>query len=480
MLITPECDARARSDTPYPFVTMYHEHRRRLLEALRNARAAAVIPTAAHKVRNHDSEYRYRPDSDFWYLTGFDEPDCVLVMLPALHSPTSVAGASANAKDGRAPAPRPEVILYLRDKDREREIWTGRRLGVAAAARELNVDEARPIESLWSDLPKLLENYERIVYRTGIDEARDRRMLETITKLRWAARGTVVPPAELLDVAPFTHELRLKKSAAEIETMRRAARVSREAHVLAMREARPGRRENEIDALIEYTFRRLGSTGPAYTNIVAGGANACILHYVENDEPLRDGDLVLIDAGAEWDYYASDVTRTFPVNGTFGAEQRALYEIVLEAQMRAIEHVTPGVSFVSVHERALEVLCNGLVRLGLLAGTAREAIEKETYKRFYMHRTSHWLGLDVHDCGAYVHDGRSRTLEPGMVLTVEPGLYVAEDDDTVEERWRGIGIRIEDDVLVTAGGHDVLTAGIPKTIDEVEAACRGRALEHSM
>ena len=332
---------------------------------------------------------------------------------------------------------------------------------------------------MWADLPKLLQNYERIVYRTGIDEARDRRMLETITKLRWNARGTIVPPAELLDVAPFTHELRLKKSAAEIETMRRAARVSREAHVLAMREARPGRHENEIDALIEYTFRRLGSTGPAYTNIVAGGANACILHYVENDDALRDGDLVLIDAGAEWDYYASDVTRTFPVNGVFNAEQRALYAIVLEAQERAIRHVKSGVSFVSVHEQALAVLCDGLVRLGLLAGPVAEAIEKEAYKRFYMHRTSHWLGLDVHDCGAYVHDGRSRTLEPGMVLTVEPGLYVAEDDDTVEARWRGIGIRIEDDVLVTERGHDVLTAGIPKSIEEIEAACRGRTLEHA-
>jgi Xaa-Pro aminopeptidase len=450
---------------------MHSDHRRRLLELLRNARAAAVIPTAAHKVRNHDSEYRFRPESDFWYLTGFAEPECVLVLVPAIGgtSPTSDATAVR----------RPETILYLRDKDREREIWTGRRLGVAAAARALGVDEARPIESLWADLPKLLQNYERIVYRTGIDEARDRRMLDTITKLRWNARGTIVPPAELLDVAPFTHELRLKKSAAEIDTMRRAARVSREAHVLAMREARPGRRENEIDALIEYTFRRLGSTGPAYTNIVAGGANACILHYVENDDALRDGDLVLIDAGAEWDYYASDVTRTFPVNGAFSAEQRALYEIVLAAQERAIDHVRPGVSFVSVHEQALEVLCDGLVRLGLLAGPVPEAIEKETYKRFYMHRTSHWLGLDVHDCGAYVHDGRSRMLEPGMVLTVEPGLYVAEDDDRVDARLRGIGIRIEDDVLVTERGHDVLTAGIPKSIEEIEAACRGRALEHA-
>ncbi len=430
---------------------------------MREKRAAAVIPTASHKVRNHDSEYRFRPDSDFWYLTGFAEPDATLVLLPRARD------------DARASAP--ESILYLRDKDREREIWTGRRLGVAGAAASLGVDEARPIEKLWSDLPELLRNCERIVYRTGIDEARDRRMLETITRLRGAARGMIVPPVELLDVAPFTHELRLKKSAAEIETMRRAARVSREAHVQAMKRAKPGVGENEIDALIEYTFRRAGSTGAAYTNIVAGGANACILHYVENNQPLRDGDLLLVDAGAEWDYYASDVTRTFPVNGRFGREQRAVYEVVLEAQLAAIAHVAPGVSFVSVHERALDTLCAGLVRLGLVKDTPKEVVEKETYRRFFMHRTSHWLGLDVHDCGAYASDGRSRTLEPGMVLTVEPGLYVAEDDETVDARWRGIGVRIEDDVLVTANGREVLTEGIPKGVDEIEAACQGRELE---
>jgi Xaa-Pro aminopeptidase len=389
-------------------------------------------------------------------------------MWPRLQAPGS-SSASATT--------RPETILFLRDKDREREIWTGRRLGVASAAGALGVDEARPIEKLWSDLPALLQNYERIVYRTGIDEARDRRMLETVTKLRWAARGMVVPPVEMLDVAPLVHELRLKKSAAEIDVMRRAARVSRDAHVLAMKKARPGVSENEIDALIDYTFRRAGSTGAAYTNIVAGGANACILHYVENSRPLRDGDLVLIDAGAEWDYYASDVTRTFPVNGRFNAEQRAIYDVVLSAQLAAIDHVRPGVSFVSVHERALEALCTGLVHLKLLSGSVKEVLEKETYKRFYMHRTSHWLGLDVHDCGAYVQSGSSRILEPGMVLTVEPGLYVAEDDDTVEARWRGIGVRIEDDVLVTASGREVLTAEIPKSVSEIEATCQGRTLE---
>lgn len=441
-------------------MTIHLEHRRQFLAALERRGAAAVIPTATHKIRNHDAEYRFRPESDFWYLTGFAEPDAVLVLVPAL---------ATTKKPAR-------VVLFLRDKDREREVWTGRRLGLAAAPEKLGVDEARPIEQLWSDLPALLSNVERIVWRTGLDEARDRELAHTVAKLRASAKGGVVPPLEILDPAPLLHEQRLKKSPGEIEIMRRAAAITREAHVAAMRHAQPGRNEREIDALLDMHFRSGGGTGAAYTNIVAGGANATILHYVENDQRLLDGDLLLVDAGCEFDYYASDVTRTFPVNGRFSAEQRALYEIVLDAQLLAIAHVRPGVSFTSVHEVALERLVRGLVDLGLLQGPVATAIEKRTYERFYMHRTSHWLGLDVHDCGAYVVDGRSRALEPGMVLTVEPGLYVAEDDTTVEARWRGIGIRIEDDVLVTTSGQDVLTAGIPKGVDEVEAVSGGRAL----
>lgn len=449
---------------------MYREHRQRLLEVLASRRAAAVIATSDHKIRNHDCEYRFRPDSDFWYLTGFAEPDAVLVLLPGL--------ATASSGNGRTTAVR-KSVLYLRESDRDREIWTGRRLGVAAAAAALGVDEARPIDALWHELPELLKNYERLVYRVGLDEARDRNMLKTIERLRMQAKGGIAPPLELLDPQPFTHELRLKKSAAEIDVMRQAAAISREAHVHAMRAAGPGMGEHEIEALVEYTFRRLGSTGPAYTSIVAGGANACILHYVENNQALRDGELLLIDAGAENEYYASDVTRTFPINGRFNSEQRALYELVLEAQLAAIAAVRPGVSFVSIHDVAVEILCAGLVRLGLLAGPVEKVLRSEAYRRFYMHRTSHWLGLDVHDCGAYLHEGASRKLEAGMVLTVEPGLYVAPDDESVEARWRGIGVRIEDDVLVTATGHDVLTEGIPKGVDEIEATCQGRSLEHS-
>ena len=438
---------------------MYSEHRRRFQELLRAERAAAVIPTASHKVRNHDAEYRFRPESDFWYLTGFEEPDCCLVLLPGL-------GADE----------RPRSVLFLRDKDKERELWTGRRLGVAEAPARLGVDEARPIEKLWHDLPKLLENHERILYRTGVDPARDQKFLEATTRMRSAARGNVLPPAEIADVAKTLHELRLFKSPGELEKMRRAAAITREAHIEAMRRSRPGVNEAEIDALLEYTFRRNGCTGAAYTPIVAGGANACILHYVENKRPLEDGDLLLIDAGAEFDHYACDVTRTFPVNGRFSADQRAVYSIVLAAQKAAIAHCRPGVSFVSVHERALEVLVRGLVDLGLLAGPTEKELAGEGYKRFYMHRTSHWLGLDVHDCGAYARDGASRILAPGMVLTIEPGLYLAPDDDTLDPRWRGIGVRIEDDVLVTAAGCEVLTADIPKDVDEVEAVCQARAL----
>jgi Xaa-Pro aminopeptidase len=438
---------------------MFVEHRRRLLEILRAERAAAVVPTSSSKVRNHDAHYRFRPDSDFWYLTGFAEPESVLVLAPRS------AGAG------------PESVLFLRDKDREQEIWNGRRLGVAAAPGKLGVDEARPIERLAQDLPLLLEGFERIVYRTGIDEGRDRLMIETVSRMRARARGLVPPPVEILDTAPFVHELRLKKSAREVEILRRAAAITREAHEAAMRIARPGVGECEVEAALEHAFRRLGSTGPAYTPIVAGGANATILHYVENGDPLRDGDLLLIDAGAESEYYASDVTRTFPVGPRFSPEQRALYDLVLEAQLAAIEEVRPGAAFTAPHERALRILCAGLVKLGLLAGPVEELIRSSSYRRFYMHRTSHWLGLDVHDCGAYVRDGAPRVLEAGMVLTVEPGLYVAADDADVEPRWRGIGIRIEDDVLVTADGREVLTEGIPKTVEAIESARGRRSLE---
>jgi Xaa-Pro aminopeptidase len=339
---------------------------------------------------------------------------------------------------------------------------------VLAAPSELGVDAAHPIGELWNKLPELLRNYERLAYRTGQDEARDREMLAMLARMRSQTRANWTAPQEVLDTAPVLHELRLIKSPAEIEVMRRAAAITAEAHLAAMRAARPGVRENEIEALIEYTFRRRGATAPAYGTIVAGGDHACTLHYVRNDAVLRGGDLLLIDAGAEFECYASDVTRTFPVSGRFSAEQRALYQVVLEAQLAGIARVRPGAAFGDVHDAALRKLIGGLIALGLLGGPLEDELKKDDYKRFYMHRTSHWLGLDVHDCGVYVQNGASRRLEPGMVLTVEPGLYVAADEERVEPRWRGIGIRVEDDVLVTATGGEVLTAAIPKSIAELE------------
>jgi Xaa-Pro aminopeptidase len=416
--------------------------------------AAAVIPTASPKVRNHDSEYRFRPDSDFWYLSGFGEPESVLVLLPS--TPAHAA---------------PRSILFLREKKREEEVWTGLRLGVEAAPASLGVDAAFPIGELWTRLPDLLKGFERIVWRNGVDETRDRNLHGVLNRLRSQVRSEAALPMEVLDPAAVLHELRLFKTPSEIELMRKAAAITTEAHIAAMRETRPGMGENEIDALLSYTFARRGASGAAYGNIVAGGVNACILHYHENDRPLRDGELLLIDAGAEFYCYASDVTRTFPINGKFSDAQRELYEVVLGAQLAAIEHVRPGNSFQSVHEIAVRVLCAGLARLGLLPGEP-ESIEADgSFKRFYMHRTGHWLGLDVHDCGAYVIAGKSRNMEAGQVLTVEPGLYIAAEDESVEARWRGIGIRIEDDILVTENGHEVLTAAIPKSVVEIERAC---------
>jgi len=436
---------------------MYRQHRERFLDVLERHDAAALLVAGTPPLRNGDSEHRFRPASDFWYLTGFREPQAFLVLVP-------------HRAEGRA-------VLFLRDKDPEQEIWTGRRLGVEAAPEALGVDEALPVESLWDELPDLLEGHERLVHAAGLDERLDRRVERALTTLRGrAGRGTVAP-LERVDPRPWLHELRLFKGDEELERMRRAAGVSVEAHLEAMRAARPGINEAELDALLEYTFRRRGSTGAAYTNIVAGGANACILHYVENDQALRAGDLLLIDAGAEWDHYASDVTRTFPVDGTFTPDQRALYEVVLAAHKAAVERVVPGGDPRSVHAAAVDAIVDGMMELGLLSGERDEIVAEEGYRRFFMHKTGHWLGLDVHDCGAYFVDGEPRPFEPGMVTTVEPGIYVAPDDDTVEPRWRGIGIRIEDDVLVTADGHEVLTARLPREVDEIEAACRGAELQ---
>lgn len=445
---------------------MYLEHRKRFLAELAREGAAAVIPTATTKIRNNDAEYRFRPASDFWYLTGFAEPEAVLVLLP-----------HGKSTDGGTPKGEPETWLFLRERNQREEIWNGRRLGTERAPEQLGVDQARPVDELRVALPGLLAGYARVVYRAGDDAERDREYLAVFAATRHNTRRKGQTPIEIVDPTPILHELRLKKSAGEIACMRRAAELSTEGHLEAMRATQPGVNERELDALLEYTFRRGGGTGCAYSSIVAGGDNACILHYIENDQALVDGELLLIDAGAEFDCYASDVTRTFPVNGRFTPEQRAIYDIVLAAQKAGIEVIAPGVSGDLIHEASLPVLVEGLCELGLLSGTPAEAIESESYKRFYMHGIGHWLGLDVHDCGTYQADDEPRLLEPGMVTTVEPGIYIAGDDETVEARWRGIGVRIEDDILVTESGHENLTEALPKEADEVEAICQGRALQ---
>jgi len=435
----------------------YADHRARFLTRLAEHDAVAIIPTATTKTRNADSDYRFRPTSDFWYLTGFEEPGACLVLVPA-----------------RSEEPA-QSILFLRPRDKEREIWDGRRLGLDRAPDALGVDEARDISDLWTALPELLAGRERIVWRFGDGDDADRNLIELFTGLRDRARGTVRPAVEILDPAPLLHEMRVIKSAEEIERMRKAAVLTANTHAALMAAVEPGMNECAAEAFLDQQFRSAGSTGAAYGHICAGGANACILHYVENNQPLKDGDLMLVDSGAEWEYYAADITRTFPVNGRFSSEQRALYEIVLAAEVAAIEATGPGVPLDRTHDVALDVVVDGLLELGLLEGTRESVLDAGSYREFFMHKTSHYLGLDVHDCGsALSEDGTTRLLEPGMVITVEPGIYVDPENMDVEERWRGIVIRIEDDVLVTKEGCEVLTAAAPKTVEEVEAACAGR------
>ncbi len=411
--------------------------------------AVAVIPAARHAVRNADTEYEYRQNSDFYYLTGFDEPEALLVLAP--HHETE------------------RSVLFLRPRDRTQEIWTGRRLGVEDAVAKLGFDAAYPITELAERLPKLLVGAPAMYYDLGFDEELDRKVLAAVKAARYEVRRGGSAPQSFTAPGLVLHEMRLHKNADEIAIMRRAAAASLAGHAAGMRATRPGLGEFELEAVIEYNYRLAGAQDVAYPSIVAGGANATILHYNTNRDVLRDGDLVLVDSGAEVDVYASDVTRTWPVNGKFSAEQRALYDIVLRAQLAGIDQVRPGRSFNAYHEAAVRVLTEGLVDVGLLKGSVDALIESNAFFEFYPHRTGHYIGLDVHDVGAYTESDKSyRKLEPGMVMTVEPGLYVQPDTD-VPERWKGIGIRIEDDILCTTGEPDNLTAAIPKTIEEIEA-----------
>jgi len=429
-------------------ISLYRKRRERLAAAM--GAGVAVIPTAPERIRNRDTHYPYRFDSHFYYLTGFAEPEAVLVIV-----------AGENRK----------TILFCRSRNEEREVWEGFRYGPQAARERFGFDEAQPIEALDAALGALLENQPALFYPVGAETAFDARAMQWLNAVRARARSGAAAPERVQDVRALIDEQRLIKDAREAATMRRSARIAAAGHRRAMQAVRPGRNEYEIEAELLYEFRRGGAQFPAYWPIVAGGANACVLHYVFNNAPLAAGDLLLIDAGCELDGYASDVTRTFPVSGRYSGPQREVYEIVLAAQLAAIGEARAGKRWNEPHDAAVRVLAQGMLDLKLLSGSLDAALEKETYKRFYMHRTGHWLGLDVHDAGEYKRGGEWRTLEPGMSLTVEPGLYIRAASD-IPEHLHNIGIRIEDDVLIAAGGCEVLTVDAPKRIEDVEALMR--------
>jgi Xaa-Pro aminopeptidase len=411
--------------------------------------AIAVLPAAPVFPRNNDVEHEYRQDSDFFYLTGFDEPESVAILDTGTR----------------------KLTLFVRPRDRDREVWDGPRAGVDGAKSRFGADESFVVSELEDKLPGYLQNKKRVYYRLGVSRRFDDRLLGAIDRVRGKQRLAVTAPQEIVDPGAILHEMRLHKAPGEVDTMRAAARITREAHELAMGRTRPGMHEYEVEALLLDTFRRHGSERPAYGSIVGSGPNACVLHYRRNDRRIDTGELLLIDAGCEYGYYASDVTRTFPVGRDFSREQQAIYELVLEAQVQGIAATRPGATLDVIHQGCVRTITAGLVRLGLLQGDVDKLIETEGYKRLFMHRTSHWLGMDVHDVGAYYDHGKARPLEAGMVLTVEPGIYIAPDDDTVQPEWRGIGVRIEDDVAVTDSGPDVLTEGIPKTVAELRSVC---------
>lgn len=426
----------------------YARRRKYLMEHMEE-NSIAIVPAGSEKARSRDTHYPFRQDSDFSYLSGFPEPEAVLVLVP-----------------GREHG---EYVLFCRDKDKERELWDGYRAGPNGAVKDYAADDAFPIDDIDEILPGLLEGRERVYYSMGRNAQFDTRVMTWVNSIRERVRAGAIPPGEFLDLDHFLHDMRLFKSAAEIKVMEQAAKISAEAHCEAMKACKPGMYEYQLESIIEHYSAMHGARQPAYSSIVGGGANACVLHYIENDKKLSANDLVLIDAGCEFEDYAADITRTFPVSGRFSDEQKALYEIVLDAQAAAMEQIRVGNHWNAPHEASVKIITQGLLDLGLLKGELQENLDKHSYKAFYMHRIGHWLGMDVHDVGDYKVHGEWRSLEAGMVMTVEPGIYVAKDNMNVEARWRGIGIRIEDDVLITKEGCRVLTADVPKTVADIEA-----------
>lgn len=425
-----------------------YARRRRQLMRMAGHDAIVIVAAAPERVRSNDAHYPYRQDSDFHYLTGFGEADAVLALVP-----------------GREPG---EAILFCRERDAERERWDGPRAGTDGAVTRYGFDDAFPIDDIDDILPGLIEGRSRVYYHFGRDSEFDLKLIGWVNRVRAQVRLGAKPPHEFVALSHLLHDLRLYKSRGELRLMRKSAKIAADAHLRAMRTTRPGQNEHEVEAELLHAFRKHGAVA-SYEPIVGGGANACVLHYRANNAPLRDGDLLLIDAGAEYECYASDITRTFPVNGRFSPEQRALYDIVLAAQLAAIDEVRAGRSFDAYHEAAVRTITKGLLKLGLLGGSLEKNLREHAYRKFYMHKTGHWLGLDVHDVGDYRIDGEFRVLEPGMVVTVEPGLYIAPDAKGVPAKFRGIGIRIEDDVVVTQDEPEVISAGAPKEVDAIEA-----------
>lgn len=411
-------------------------------------KSVAIIPSAREATRSNDTAYRFRQDSDFLYLTGFEEPEAIAVIAPAREH---------------------KFTMFLRPRDPEREIWDGRRAGLEGAKSEYGADESFAIVEFDEKLQDILDGADKLYYRLGVHPDLDDTIIRQIARMRALNRKPIHPPQTIIDPATIVHEMRVLKSDDEIALMQRAADIAAEAHCEAMKAARPGMKEYEVEALIELIFKRRGAAAPAYNSIIGAGANATVLHYINNDGELREGELLLIDAGAEYKGYASDITRTFPISGRYSKPQRDIYDLVLKAQMACVEMVRPGTTHDQLKAHSIEVLTEGLVALGLLQGKPEELIKEKKYEKFYMHGLGHMLGIDVHDVGRYYFDQESRALEPGVVMTVEPGLYIAPDTKDVPAEYLGIGVRIEDDVLCTANGPRVLTHKVPKQAEEIEA-----------
>ena len=430
---------------------IYAARREALMQAI-GPRAVAVVSSQPERLRNGDAYHPFRQASDVYYLTGFVEPETTLVLRP---------GAETD-----------KFVMFVRPRDPELETWDGRRAGIEGAVARYGASAAYPVAELRTRLGELIANTDELHYALGVDGQMDATITATLAWLRRMEKKGKRPPRAVVDPRAALHELRLHKRPEELANLREACAITVDAHLHAMRTGKPGVFEHEIEAHIDFTFRRRGGDGPGYTTIVGAGDNATILHYIENRCAVRDGDLVLVDAGCEYGHYTADITRTWPANGTFSAPQRRIYELVLRVQKAAIEMAKPGATLEQIHDYCVRELTSGMLALGLLTGEVDELIKTEKYKKFYPHGTSHWLGLDVHDAGAYTIDGKARLLAPGMVITIEPGLYIPVDAEGVPAELRGIGVRIEDDVAITADGCEVLTRACPKEILDVEAACR--------